>query len=91
MATASVARPMPSFQSVSPAQSAAVDESTKNTSSPVYITIPDLVKDCTFPVTYHPDGDRITAESTEWLVSGCPELGPRRKAALRGLQVCIFL
>jgi len=41
-------------------------------------------------LAYHPNGDEITAASTKWLVDGCPELSPRRKAALYGLQAGVL-
>ena len=55
--------------------------------TPTYFIMPDLVGDCPFPLGRHPNADELTAESTKWLVDGCPELSPKRKQALWGLQV----
>ena len=58
-----------------------------NEKAPTYFIMPDLVGDCPFPLGRHPNADELTAESTKWLVDGCPELSPKRKQALWGLQV----
>ena len=55
--------------------------------APTYFIMPDLVGDCPFPLGRHPNADELTADSTKWLVDGCPELSPKRKQALWGLQV----
>ena len=59
--------------------------------APTHFIMPDLVGDCPFPLGRHPNADELTAESTKWLVDGCPELSPKRKQALWGLQVRNFL
>lgn len=59
--------------------------------APTYFIMPDLVGDCPFPLGRHPNADELTAESTKWLVDGCPELSPKRKQALWGLQVRNFM
>ena len=59
--------------------------------APTYFIMPDLVGDCPFPLGRHPNADELTAESTKWLVGGCPELSPKRKQALWGLQVRNFM
>ncbi|KAI0351509.1 terpenoid synthase [Trametes cingulata] len=51
-----------------------------------HFILPDLVGHCHFPLTYHPNGDAIAAESVRWLDEGCPELSPKARAALYGLQ-----
>lgn len=58
-----------------------------NEKEPTFFIIPDLVGDCPFPLGRHPNADELTADSTKWLVDGCPELSPKRKQALWGLQV----
>ena len=58
--------------------------------APTYFIMPDLVGDCPFPLGRHPNADELTADSTKWLVGGCPELSPKRKQALWGLQVRDF-
>lgn len=59
--------------------------------APTYFIMPDLVGDCPFPLGRHPNADELTAESTKWLVDGNPELSPKRKQALWGLQVRDFI
>ena len=71
----------------SPATKQAVNEE----KAPTYFIMPDLVGDCPFPLGRHPNADELTAESTKWLVDGCPELSPKRKQALWGLQVRNFM
>ena len=58
--------------------------------APTYFIMPDLVGDCPFPLGRHPNADELTVESTKWLTDGCPELSPKRKQALWGLQVRNF-
>ncbi|KDQ61070.1 hypothetical protein JAAARDRAFT_125196 [Jaapia argillacea MUCL 33604] len=53
---------------------------------PTYFVLPDLVGHCKFPLTYHPNGDAIAAQSVRWLDKGCPELRPSKRKALYGLQ-----
>lgn len=65
-----------------PAAKQAVD----NEKEPTFFIMPDLVGDCPFPLGRHPNADELTAESTKWLVDGCPELSSKRKEALWGLQ-----
>lgn len=60
--------------------------SSSTRSQPTEFILPDLVNHCTFPLTYHPDGDAIAAESVRWLDEGCPELSPKARTALYGLQ-----
>ncbi|KAI0780394.1 terpenoid synthase [Trametes elegans] len=63
-----------------------VTSSPAATSSPGHFILPDLVGHCSFPLVYHPDGDAVAAESVRWLDEGCPELSPKARAALYGLQ-----
>lgn len=60
--------------------------SSSTRSQPTEFILPDLVSHCTFPLTYHPDGDAVAAESVRWLDEGCPELSPKARTALYGLQ-----
>ena len=53
---------------------------------PDHFILPDLVGHCDFPLYYHPDGDAVAAESVRWLDAGCPELSPKARKALYGLQ-----
>ena len=53
---------------------------------PDHFVLPDLVSHCNFPLAYHPHGDEVAAESVRWLDEGCPELSPRGRKALYGLQ-----
>lgn len=54
--------------------------------SPDHFILPDLFGHCNFPLFYHPHGDTVAAESVQWLDSGCPELSPKGRKALYGLQ-----
>ncbi|OSD08313.1 terpenoid synthase [Trametes coccinea BRFM310] len=59
---------------------------TSSTSRPGSFILPDLVGHCHFPLTYHPDGDAVAAQSVRWLDEGCPELSQKARTALYGLQ-----
>ncbi|KIM48679.1 hypothetical protein M413DRAFT_83524 [Hebeloma cylindrosporum] len=48
--------------------------------------LPDLVSHCSFSLSYHVDGDEIAQRSVDWLNSRCPDLNPKQRHALRGLQ-----
>ncbi|KAH8117137.1 terpenoid synthase [Phellopilus nigrolimitatus] len=48
--------------------------------------LPDLVGHCQFPLSYNPHGDAVAAASDKWLDNGCPELTPKKRAALYGLR-----
>lgn len=48
--------------------------------------LPDLVAHCPFPLARQPNAEAIAAASDRWLDEGCPELSPRKRAALYGLQ-----
>ena len=58
----------------------------KATPVPDHFILPDLVSHCDFPLAYHPHGDDVAAESVRWLDEGCPELSPKARKALYGLQ-----
>ena len=58
----------------------------KATPVPDHFILPDLVSHCNFPLAYHPHGDDVAAESVRWLDEGCPELSPKARKALYGLQ-----
>ncbi|KAI0820240.1 terpenoid synthase [Trametes gibbosa] len=58
----------------------------KARSQPTHFILPDLVSHCDFPLSYHPDGDAVAAESVRWLDEGCPELSAKARTALYGLQ-----
>lgn len=53
---------------------------------PTSFMLPDLVAHCTFPLSYHPNGDDIAQKSVTWLDSNCPDLTLKQRRALRGLQ-----
>ncbi|KAF9469373.1 terpenoid synthase [Collybia nuda] len=55
-------------------------------SHPTSFMLPDLVAHCTFPLSYHPNGDDIAQQSVAWLDSNCPDLALKQRRALRGLQ-----
>ncbi|KAF8077664.1 terpenoid synthase [Lyophyllum atratum] len=55
-------------------------------SHPTSFILPDLVSHCNFPLIYHPNGDEIAQQSVTWLDSNCPDLMPKMRRALRGLQ-----
>ncbi|KZT27334.1 terpenoid synthase [Neolentinus lepideus HHB14362 ss-1] len=57
-----------------------------DSTEPDHFILPDLVGHCTFPLTYHPNGDAIAAQSVRWLDQMCPELTPKKRKALYGLQ-----
>ncbi|OBZ69189.1 Alpha-muurolene synthase [Grifola frondosa] len=57
-----------------------------STSSPDQFILPDLIGHCHFPLAYHPDGDTIVRSSAQWLDHGCPELTPKKRAALYALK-----
>ncbi|KAL4267704.1 Alpha-muurolene synthase [Pleurotus pulmonarius] len=54
--------------------------------APSSFILPDLVSHCKFPLTYHPQGDEIALQSVTWLDSMCPDLSPKARKALWGLQ-----
>jgi hypothetical protein len=70
---------------------AAAKQAGDNEKAPTFFIMPDLVGDCPFPLGRHPNADELTADSTAWLVGGCPELSTKRKQALWGLQVRNFI
>lgn len=53
---------------------------------PTSFILPDLVSHCNFPLTYPAYGDEIAAQSVQWLDTNCPDLSPKGRRALRGLQ-----
>ncbi|KAJ3512376.1 hypothetical protein NLJ89_g3557 [Agrocybe chaxingu] len=53
---------------------------------PTSFVLPDLVSHCKFPLSYHPNGDKIAWESVAWLDSNCPDLSAKQRRALCGLQ-----
>jgi hypothetical protein len=56
--------------------------------APSYFILPDLVAYlAVLPLSGQPNADAIAAESTRWLVDGCVDLSPRRRAALQSLKV----
>nr|BBH51500.1 putative sesquiterpene synthase [Clitopilus sp.] len=59
---------------------------TTASTQPDHFVLPDLVSHCSFPLVYHTDGDRIAAQSVNWLDSNCPDLNAKQRVALRGLQ-----
>lgn len=56
------------------------------TEMPTSFILPDLVSHCSFPLTYHVNGDEIAAQSVDWLDTNCPDLNAKQRRALRGLQ-----
>lgn len=53
---------------------------------PTSFILPDLVSHCQFPLIYHPQGDTVAHESVTWLDTNCPDLNPKQRRALHGLQ-----
>jgi hypothetical protein len=51
-----------------------------------HFILPDLVSHCKFPLVYHPQGDEIANQSVTWLDTNCPDLNPKQRQALYGLQ-----
>jgi len=51
-----------------------------------FFILPDLVSHCNFSLSYHVNGDQIAQESVDWLNTSCPDLSPKQRRALRGLQ-----
>lgn len=51
-----------------------------------FFILPDLVNHCPFSPTFHDDGDAISAESLEWIVSHSPHFTQKQVADMRGLQ-----
>jgi len=51
-----------------------------------FFILPDLVSHCSFSLSYHINGDEIAQQSVNWLDSHCPDLSPKQRHALRGLQ-----
>ncbi|PCH37689.1 terpenoid synthase [Wolfiporia cocos MD-104 SS10] len=54
--------------------------------APDHFVLPDLVSHCNFPLTRHPNAEAIAAESDQWLDTNCPELPPKRRAAIYTLK-----
>ena len=48
--------------------------------------LPDLVKDCHFPLSNNPHGEAIAVASDQWIDKHCPELSTKARAALYGLH-----
>jgi hypothetical protein len=44
------------------------------------------VSHCSFSLSYHVNGDEIAQQSVDWLNSHCPDLNPKQRHALSGLQ-----
>ncbi|EKM75335.1 hypothetical protein AGABI1DRAFT_46681 [Agaricus bisporus var. burnettii JB137-S8] len=53
---------------------------------PASFILPDLVSHCKYTLTYHTDGDDVAKQSVQWLDAGCPNLSPKQRRALHGLQ-----
>lgn len=51
-----------------------------------FFILPNLISHCTFPLSYHVDGDEVAAQSVTWLDANCPDLNAKQRRALRGLQ-----
>ena len=60
--------------------------SSDHISSTKSFILPDLVSHCSFSLSYHISGDEIAQQSVDWLDSNCPDLSPKQRHALRGLQ-----
>ncbi|CCM04708.1 uncharacterized protein FIBRA_06895 [Fibroporia radiculosa] len=54
--------------------------------APTSFVLPDLIAHCTFPLTRHPDGEAIAAASDRWLDDNCPDLSPKKRAAIYTLK-----
>ncbi|KAH6908307.1 isoprenoid synthase domain-containing protein [Coprinopsis sp. MPI-PUGE-AT-0042] len=53
---------------------------------PTSFILPDLVSHCDFKLSYNPAGDEIAAQSVRWLDANCPDLSPKQRRKLYGLQ-----
>lgn len=58
----------------------------KTTKPSASFIIPDLVSHCNFPLSYNVHGDEVAKESVKWLDTNCPDLNPKQRRALYGLQ-----
>ena len=61
-------------------------DSSDDTISTRFFILPDLVSHCNFSLSYHANGDEIAQQSVDWLSSRCPDLSPKQRHALYGLQ-----
>jgi hypothetical protein len=61
-------------------------DSSNDTIPTRYFILPDLVSHCNFSLSYHVNGDEIAQQSVDWLNSRCPDLSPKQRHALLGLQ-----
>jgi alpha-muurolene/germacrene-A/gamma-muurolene synthase len=53
---------------------------------PNFIVLPDINSYCPFSPTFHDDGDAVSAESLNWLLSGSPHFSQKKVTAMSGLQ-----
>lgn len=53
---------------------------------PASFILPDLVSHCRYKLAYNPHGDDIAKEHVKWLDTCCPELSPKARRAMHGLQ-----
>ena len=53
---------------------------------PASFILPDLVSHCRYRLTYNPHGDEIAKQHVQWLDTCCPELSPKARRAMYGLQ-----
>ena len=61
-------------------------DSSDHTTPARQFVLPDLVSHCSFALSYHINGDEIAQQSVDWLDLHCPDLSPKQRQALRGLQ-----
>ena len=53
---------------------------------PSFFVFPDLVGHCPFTPIFHDDGDAVSADSLEWMLSHSPHVSQKQAAAMRGLK-----
>jgi len=58
----------------------------RSSSPPTSFILPDFISICPFSPTYHDDGDVVSADSINWILSYSPHFTQSKVAAIRGLQ-----
>ncbi|KAK7049999.1 hypothetical protein VNI00_005430 [Paramarasmius palmivorus] len=55
-------------------------------SVPDHYILPDLVGHCKFPLLVHPESDRVTEETNDWLDANCPRLTDQQRHLLHTVE-----
>ncbi|KAK7049996.1 Alpha-muurolene synthase [Paramarasmius palmivorus] len=55
-------------------------------STPDHYILPDLVGHCKFPLLVHPESDRVTIETINWVDTNCPQLTDRQRHLLHTVE-----